>query len=112
MVQLGDDLEGSSRVLGASWFTTVRKIIAPLVAPGFFGAWLLVFSIAARDLSTVILLYSPKSRNLAVLSFEYWQGGDYGPGLTAGLILTALVLSVALIGLFLRRRFEIPLNSE
>jgi iron(III) transport system permease protein len=112
MTQLGGDLEESSRVLGASWFMTLRRIIAPLVAPGFLAAWLLIFSIAARDLSTVILLYSPKSRNLAVLSFEYWQGGDYGAGLTAGLILTAIVLGVALIGLSLRRRFEIALSSQ
>jgi len=112
MIQLGNELEESSRVLGASWFTTVRKIVAPLVTPGFVAAWLLVFSMAARNLSTVILLYTPKSRNLAVLSFEYWQGGDYGAGLTAGLILTAMVLIVALVGLYLRTRFEIPLSSD
>ena len=112
MVQLGSELEESSRVLGGSWFTTARRIVAPLVAPGFFATWLLIFSIAARNLSTVILLYTPESRNLAVLSFEYWQGGDYGAGLTAGLILTFIVLSVALVGLVLRMRFEIPLKSE
>jgi iron(III) transport system permease protein len=112
MIQLGSELEESSRVLGASWFSTLRRIVAPLVAPGFFAAWLLVFSIAARNLSTVILLYTPKSRNLAVLSFEYWQGGDYGAGLTAGLILTAIVLCVSLIGLYMRMRFEIPIGSD
>jgi iron(III) transport system permease protein len=112
MVQLGGELEESSRVLGASWLTTVRRIVAPLMAPGFFAAWLLVFSLAARNLSAVILLYTPKTRNLAVISFEYWQGGDYGAGLTAGLILTAIVAAVALAGLYLRTRFEIPLRGH
>lgn len=111
MVQLGSDLEESSRVLGASWLMTARKIVAPLLAPGFFAAWLLVFSLAARDLSTVILLYTPSSRNLSILSFEYWQGGDYGAGLTAGLILTLIVTVVATVGLYLRTRFEIVSKS-
>jgi iron(III) transport system permease protein len=112
MIQLGSELEESSRVLGASWLTTARRIIAPLVAPGFVAAWLLVFSIAAKNLSTVILLYTPKSRNLAVLSFEYWQGGDMGAGLTAGLILVALVLSVSLLGVYIRVRFEVPTGGH
>jgi iron(III) transport system permease protein len=112
MIQLGSELEESARVLGASWFHTARRIVAPLVAPGFMAAWLLVFSIAARNLSTVILLYTPKSRNLAVLSFEYWQGGDMGAGLTAGLILVAMVLTIALIGLYVRIRYEIPTGGH
>lgn len=112
MMQVGKELEESSRVLGASWTTTARRIVGPLVAPGVFAAWLLLFSIAARNLSTVILLYTPNNRTLAIISFEYWQGGDYGAGLTAGLILTAIVAAVAVAGLYVRTRYEIPVNSR
>ena len=108
MMQLGSELEESSRVIGASWLYTVRRIVAPLVAPGFLAAWILLFSLSARNLSTVLLLYTPKSRNLAVISFEYWQGGDMEAGLVTGLILTTLVLGISLIGLYVRTRFEVP----
>lgn len=112
MIQLGSELEESSRVLGGSWLYTVRRIVAPLVAPGFVAAWLLVFSMAARNLSTVLLLYTPKSRTLSVISFEYWQGGEMEAGLVAGLILVAIVLGTALIGLFVRTRFEVPTGGH
>lgn len=112
MIQLGSELEESSRVLGASWFTTVRRIVAPLVAPGFIAAWLLLFSIAARNLSTIILLYTPNSRTLSVLSFEYWQAGTRGASLVSGLILTGVVLAVSLIGVYVRVRNEVPTGTQ
>jgi iron(III) transport system permease protein len=112
MIQLGSELEESSRVLGASWFTTVRRIVAPLVAPGFIASWLLLFSIAARNLSTIILLYTPKSRTLSVLSFEYWQGAARGPSLVSGLILTVVVLAVSLIGVYVRVRNEVSTGEK
>ncbi len=107
MIQLGSELEESSRVLGASWLRTVRHVVAPLVAPGFVAAWLVVFSMAVRNLSTVLLLYTPKSRTLSVLSFEYWSGMDMGTGMAAGLILVAIVIVTALIGIYVRARFGV-----
>ncbi len=107
MIQLGSELEESSRVLGASWFYTVRRVVAPLVAPGFVAAWLLVFSMSIRNLSTVLLLYTPKSRTLSVLSFEYWQAMNMGTGMAAGLILVVLAVITALIGLYVSARFEV-----
>jgi iron(III) transport system permease protein len=112
MIQLGSELEESSRVLGASWLYTMRRIVIPLVAPGFMAAWLLVFSLAARNLSTVLLLYTPPSRTISVLAFEYWSGGDQGAGMVAGLIQVALVFGVAIIGTCVRGRFEVPTGNH
>ncbi len=108
MIQLGGELEESSRVMGASWLYTVRRVVAPLVAPGFVAAWLVVFSMSVRNLSTVLLLYTPKSRTLSILSFEYWSAADMGVGMAAGLILVAIVIVTALIGIYLRAQFAVP----
>jgi iron(III) transport system permease protein len=43
MIKLGSELEESSRVLGASWLYTIRRVVVPLVTPGFIAVWLLVF---------------------------------------------------------------------
>jgi iron(III) transport system permease protein len=112
MIQLGSELEESSRVLGASWLYTIRRVVVPLVAPGFIAAWLLVFSLAARNLSTVLFLYTPKSRTISVLAFEYWSGGDQGAGMVAGLILVAMVLGIAIIGISVRGRFDVPTGDH
>ena len=112
MIQLGSELEESARVLGASWFHSVRRIVAPLIAPGFISAWLLLFSMASRNLSTVVLLYSPKTRPLSVLSFEYWVAGTKGPSLVSALIMTVMILVISVIGVYVRTLKEIPTGSK
>lgn len=107
MIQMGTELEESSRILGGSWLYTIRRIVAPLVAPGFVAAWLLVFSMTVRNMSTVLLLYTPKSRTLSVLAFEYWMGGEMGTGMAAGLIQVVIVVVTALIGAYVAARFEV-----
>ena len=54
-VQLGMELEDSSRVHGASWLRTFARIVLPLAWPGFIAGWLIVFVIALRDLTSVVL---------------------------------------------------------
>ena len=107
MVQLGGELEESSRVLGASWFYTFRRVIAPLLTPSFIGAWIITFVIAVRDLVTVIMLYGAKSRVLAVLTFEYWWGNQPERGMVIGLLLAFITLGLALLARWVGRKTEV-----
>lgn len=107
MFQIGNELEESSRILGASWTYTFRRIMAPLLSPAFIGAWIIIFLISIRDLVTVIFLYLPKSRLISILMFEYWVGADYERATALGLILTVISLGAALIALRLSRRKEL-----
>lgn len=97
LVQLGNELEESSRSLGASWLYTFQRIIAPLLAPAFISTWIIVFVLAVKNLSTVVFLVSTKSRPLAVLMFEYWTGGASAErALVVGIVETAFILLLAL----------------
>ncbi|MBI4288047.1 MAG: iron ABC transporter permease [Chloroflexi bacterium] len=107
MVQLGGELEESSRVLGASWFYTFRRVIAPLLTPSFIGAWIITFVIAVRDLVTVIMLYGAKSRLLAILTFEYWWGNQPERGMVIGLLLAIITLGLALLARWVGRKTEV-----
>src|SRR3989304_4902665 len=49
-VQLGMELEESSRVHGASWLRTFRRVVLPLAWPGFMAGWLVVFVVSLRGL--------------------------------------------------------------
>lgn len=108
MVQLGTELEESSRVHGASWFQTFRKIVAPLLTPSFITAWILLFLLALRDLVTVVFLYAPKSRVLSVIMFEHWWAGEYERANVVGLILAILLVGLALVARYIGARKEIP----
>ena len=56
--QIDPSLEESARVLGASWARTLREITLPLIRPGLFAGWLLVFVPVIQELSASILLFS------------------------------------------------------
>lgn len=97
LVQLGNELEESSRVLGASWLYTFRKIIAPIITPAFIATWIIVFVTVIKTLGTVLFLVSTKTRPLSVLMFEYWMGGGFAErALVVGVIETLLVLLLAI----------------
>lgn len=108
MVQLGNELEESSRVLGGSWFYTFRRVIAPLLTPSFIGAWIITFVIAVRDLVTVIMLYGAKSRLLSILTFEYWWGNQPERGMVIGLLLALITLGLALLARWVGHKTEVP----
>lgn len=98
MVQLGNELEESSRTLGASWLYTFRRIVAPLITPAFISTWIIIFVLALKSLGTVLFLVSTKTRPLSVLMFEYWMGGSFAErALVVGLIQALLVLALAIV---------------
>ena len=49
--QVDPSLEESAQILGASWATTMREITLPLIRPGLFAGWLLVFVPVIQELS-------------------------------------------------------------
>jgi len=97
MVQIGRELEESARVSGASWLYTFRKVLAPLLTPTFLATGIIIFLTALRDVSLVVLLYSPEWRVLSILMLEHYIGQSTEKGMVVGLIITALSLLMALL---------------
>lgn len=104
MIQLGKELEESARVSGASWFSTFRRIIMPLVRPSLLSTGIILVVTVLRDLSTIILLYRAKSRLLSVLLLEYWEGGQPGGALVVGVATAAAGIFFLVIALLLGAR--------
>jgi len=73
--QIDPSLEESAQILGASWLTTMREITFPLIRPGLFAGWLLVFVPVIQELSASILLFSPTSITLAVAVYNLYETG-------------------------------------
>ena len=66
MLAISEELDQSSRMAGASWFTTLRRITIPLLKPGIFAGWVLLFIIYLRELSISIILYTTGTETLSV----------------------------------------------
>ncbi len=62
---------------GASWGTTFRRIILPLLKPGLLAGWIYVMIVSIRELSTSILLYSPDTQVISIVIWELWENGQY-----------------------------------
>jgi iron(III) transport system permease protein len=100
LVQLGKELEESSRVHGASWAYTFRRVVAPLVRPAMAAAFVLLFTSFSRSLSSVILLAGLGTELLSVVLFRYTLNGEMT--VVAALAMVLLVLNVT--GLAIARR--------
>jgi iron(III) transport system permease protein len=107
-VQVGAELEQASRVSGAGWVTTYRRIMLPLVAPMLASIAVLTFVAALRDISTTVLLATASTRPLSLLMLEFARGGGLEPASVVGVILSALSVVVALLA----RRLGVRLRSE
>jgi iron(III) transport system permease protein len=98
--QVDPSLEESAQILGASWGRTMREVTVPLIWPGLFAGWLLVFVPAIQELSASILLFSRDSITLAVAIFNLYETGYIEP--VAALALINMVIIAAAIWLAYR----------
>ena len=96
LMQLSDELEEASMVSGASWFTTYRRILVPLLLPCFIVVGLLEFIAAARNISTVVLLATGQTRTLSLLMLDYTAGAELERATVVAMIIVAIVLIAAL----------------
>jgi iron(III) transport system permease protein len=94
--QIDPALEESARVLGASWGRTLREVTLPLIRPGLFAGWLLVFVPVIQELSASILLFSSSSITLAVAVYNLYETG-YTEPVAALAMVNMAIISVALL---------------
>ena len=95
--QIDPSLEESAQILGASWLTTMREVTLPLIRPGLFAGWLLVFVPVIQELSASILLFSSSSITLAVAIYNLYETGYIEP--VAALAMINMVIIGAAIWL-------------
>jgi iron(III) transport system permease protein len=100
MLAISEELDQSSRMAGASWFTTLRRITIPLLKPGIFAGWVLLFIIFLRELSISIILYTSGTETLSV-GVYYLVNFENEP-LTAALSIAQTVVLLVCILIFRR----------
>ncbi|MGH7831482.1 MAG: ABC transporter permease, partial [Candidatus Binatia bacterium] len=97
MIQINKELEEASFTSGGTWFQTFRKVILPLLMPGFTAGWIYISIVALRELSTSILLYSYDSTVLSIMAFDLWEGGQYTYVCALGVLMVLLLIVMAFI---------------
>src|SRR5699024_9793443 len=75
MVQLGRGPEESAQILGAGWWTRMRRIVFPIHRSALASAILLPFISGVQSLSLVIVLATPGTNLLTTLSMNLVDSG-------------------------------------
>ncbi len=97
IVQIHPELEESSRVHGGSWFRTLRLVMLPLLRPGIYSTWILLFIIFIREISAAVLLTTTNTRLFPVLIFEQWSAGAFNIMCAGALLLTVIMFAVIML---------------
>ncbi len=107
MLQIKKELEEASEASGASWSYTFKRVVLPLLAPGFVAGWIYVITHSFRELSTSIMLYRSGTEVISIVLFELWDGGQY-PALSAlGMVLIVILVAISLIARAIGGRYSI-----
>jgi iron(III) transport system permease protein len=97
IVQLHDDLQQASMACGAGFFATFRRILLPLLRPGFLAGWIILATIYLREFSTSVFLYSPGSEPIGPLLYHFYVDGNLGPMCSLALIVSVVCITLIVI---------------
>ncbi len=111
MSQLDKSLDEASITLGANSFTTVRRVIAPLLGPAILAALTYSFVRAITSVSAVIFLVSAKHNMATAFIVGRVENGEFGLAIAYSAVLiitmiTAIILLQLLIGKRKLRRID------
>jgi iron(III) transport system permease protein len=101
---LNPELEEAVRILGGGRLLVLRKVVIPLLKKTLIGAFMLVFVIATRELSTAVFLTGPQSRVMSVLTLDMSEQGQYEILSAMGVMLLLMTTIVVAIGMKLAGR--------
>jgi iron(III) transport system permease protein len=73
-------------------------VVAPLLARGLAGAFILVFIPATRELSAAIFLYTTGTQVLSVLLFDKSDEGNFELLSSIGLVLVVVTVGLVMAG--------------
>jgi iron(III) transport system permease protein len=96
-VQLGKELEESSRMSGAGFWRTYFRIVFPLMAQTMVLVGVIKFMFAAQHNSAIILLATSETRTLSLLALDQVAAGYREVASITIILVTLLTLGVAIV---------------
>jgi iron(III) transport system permease protein len=107
LMQLGSELEEASRIAGASWWTTYRRIVLRLMAPTLMAVAMITFVGAARNISNFALLSTSANRPLSILQLDYVAQRKFEEAVVVACIIMFISLGGALFARLLGLRTNV-----
>jgi iron(III) transport system permease protein len=97
LAQVHSSLEEAARISGAGWLQSFRDIVIPLIRPGLFAGWFLVFIPCLRELTISALLWSTRNETIGVVVFNLQQSGNTSASAALAVIMIVVLLIANLV---------------
>ena len=107
MLQIHKELEESAQMSGASWATSFRRIILPLLKPGLLAGWIYIVIVSIRELAASILLYSPGTEVVSIVIWELWENGQYVELSALGVLFIIALFILVMLAQYVGKKFGI-----
>ncbi|WP_322895552.1 MULTISPECIES: iron ABC transporter permease [unclassified Yoonia] len=111
VAQISGDIDEAARLTGAGFFRRIGAITLPLASRGLIASLLLCFVNVISDLAIVVLLYTPTTPLLSVLSYRYASDGFHQFANAVTLVILAISTLAAGLAALLRGRNRPWLSS-
>lgn len=97
VVQIHDELRDASMTCGAGFASTFRRVLLPLMRPGFIAGWIILATIYLREFSTSVFLYSPGAEPIGPLLYHFYIDGNLGPMCSLGVIVSVICVGMIIL---------------
>ncbi len=94
IVQIHNELEDASSACGAGFLTTFRRILLPLMRPGFVAGWILLATVYLREFSTSVFLYAPGAEPIGPRLYHFFIDGEIGPMCSLAVVVSFVSLAL------------------
>ena len=110
--QIDPAIDEASTSLGASGFTTFRKITLPLIRPAFLSGLTYSFARSMTTLSPIIFITTPQTRIMTSQIFAEVDAGRFGHAFAYCTILILIVMAIiGLLNLLVRNRSSLSASG-
>ena len=98
MARIGEELDRAGRAAGASWWTTSRRIVVPLLRPAMFASFILLFVELLNDYDPAVFLVKPGTEVMGATMLSQFIQGAVGPVAALAMVQVAVTVVVLAIG--------------
>lgn len=107
LVQLHKELGDAALMTGASWLTTLRRVIAPMVWPQILNGWIWVAAHSARDLTVPMVLMTSGNMVVSTVIWMMWDLPDLPGAAAVAMLLVAGLMAIVLpVQIFASRQLD------
>jgi iron(III) transport system permease protein len=95
--QLSPELEEAARVSGAGWARTLKDISFPVMRPGAFVAWLLIFSLCLREQPMSAILTQGDTGVMSTTVLQFIEDGSIEVAAAVAVLIVAVSMACLLV---------------